>query len=141
MPSFFVQLPSKSPFLQHLRCAIVYQIQVIINILYCIVYHVTVITLQRSSESVISSGKKSANPALMVPCFQLKNADHEGWMNKLGGSGLIPKNWRRRWFVLNESKLYYYKTSFVSAHHLDSFVKQLLQQMSFWHLLYMVISN
>ena len=58
---------------------------------------------------------KKANPALMVPCFQLKNADHEGWMNKLGGSGLTPKNWRRRWFVLQGKKLYYYKTSFVSA--------------------------
>jgi len=55
---------------------------------------------------------KKANPALMVPCFQLKNADHEGWMNKLGGSGLTPKNWRRRWFVLQGKKLYYYKTSF-----------------------------
>lgn len=58
---------------------------------------------------------KKANPALMVPCFQLKNTDHEGWMNKLGGSGLTPKNWRRRWFVLQGKKLYYYKTSFVSC--------------------------
>jgi len=61
-----------------------------------------------------ATGKKSANPALMVPCFQLKNADHEGWMNKQGGSGLTPKNWRRRWFVLKDNRLYYYKTAFVS---------------------------
>ena len=60
------------------------------------------------------SGKK-ANPALLVPCFQLKQVDHEGWMNKLGGSGLTPKNWRRRWFVLKDKKLYYYKTTFVSG--------------------------
>ncbi len=65
--------------------------------------------------------KKSANPALMVPCFQLKNTEQEGWMNKQGGSGLTPRNWRRRWFVLKESKLYYYKTSFVSADCLKFF--------------------
>lgn len=58
------------------------------------------------------SGHKKANPALLVPCFQLKDVDHEGWMNKMGGSGLTPKNWRRRWFVLKSGKLYYYKTSF-----------------------------
>ena len=36
-------------------------------------------------------------------------------MNKMGGSGFTPKNWRRRWFVLKSGKLYYYKTSFVSV--------------------------
>ena len=35
-------------------------------------------------------------------------------MCKLGGSGLTPKNWRRRWFILKDKKLYYYKTAFVS---------------------------
>lgn len=63
---------------------------------------------------IVGSGKKAANPALMVPCFQLKNADKEGFMCKLGGSGLTPKNWRRRWFVLKDKRLYYYKTAFVS---------------------------
>ena len=57
---------------------------------------------------------KKANPALLVPCFQLKDKECEGWMNKLGGSGLTPKNWRRRWFVLKDRKLLYYKTAFVS---------------------------
>ena len=51
----------------------------------------------------------------MVPCFQLKNAQKEGFMQKLGGSGLTPRNWRRRWFVLKDKKLYYYKTAFVSS--------------------------
>ena len=37
-------------------------------------------------------------------------------MNKMGGSGFTPKNWRRRWFVLKGGKLYYYKTSFVSIY-------------------------
>ncbi|CAI8005502.1 Connector enhancer of kinase suppressor of ras 1 [Geodia barretti] len=68
-----------------------------------------------SKDSPATSSKKS-NPALLVPCFQLKDVDHEGWMNKMGGSGFTPKNWRRRWFVLKTGKLYYYKTSFdVSA--------------------------
>lgn len=51
----------------------------------------------------------------MVPCFQLRDALKEGFMCKLGGSGLTPKNWRRRWFVLKDKKLYYYKTAFVSS--------------------------
>ena len=34
----------------------------------------------------------------------------------VGGSGFTPKNWRRRWFVLKDGKLYYYKTSFVSIY-------------------------
>ena len=66
---------------------------------------------------VVGGNKKAANPALVVPCFQLTNADKEGFMNKLGGSGLTPKNWRRRWFVLKDKKLYYYKTAFVSPLH------------------------
>jgi hypothetical protein len=60
--------------------------------------------------------KKQSSPELMIPCFQIKDADHEGWLSKLGGSGLTPKNWRRRWFVLKGSDLFYYKTAFdVSA--------------------------
>jgi len=68
---------------------------------------------------IVGGGKKSAKPALMVPCFQLKESDREGFMFKLGGSGFTPKNWRRRWFVLKDRKLYYYKTSFVSDRQLD----------------------
>lgn len=35
----------------------------------------------------------------------------------VGGSGFTPKNWRKRWMVLKDKKLYYYKTSFVSILH------------------------
>ena len=66
-----------------------------------------------SQENVSKEMGKSINPSLMVPCFQLKDVDLEGWMNKLGGSGLTPKNWRKRWFVLKGGRLYYYKTAFV----------------------------
>ena len=31
----------------------------------------------------------------------------EGYLTKLGGR---VKNWKRRWFVLRDGKLYYYKT-------------------------------
>ena len=33
------------------------------------------------------SGKKT-NRELLVPCFQLKDTDHEGWMTKQGGPAL-----------------------------------------------------
>ena len=75
----------------------------------------THITLQSKEDLRSIGGKKSTNPALLVPCFQLKDTQLQGWMNKLGGSGLTPKNWRRRWFVLKDRKLFYYKTSFVSV--------------------------
>eukprot|EP00731_Ephydatia_muelleri_P031901 Em0023g408a len=69
-----------------------------------------------SQENISKEMGKKINPSLMVPCFQLKDVDLEGWMNKLGGSGLTPKNWRKRWFVLKGGRLYYYKTAFdVSA--------------------------
>lgn len=28
--------------------------------------------------------KKKTNPALLVPCFQLKEPDFQGWVHKLG---------------------------------------------------------
>ena len=34
--------------------------------------------------SVLKSAGKKANPALLVPCFQLKETTAEGWMNKMG---------------------------------------------------------
>ncbi|KAK3699577.1 hypothetical protein QZH41_014281, partial [Actinostola sp. cb2023] len=51
---------------------------------------------------------------------ELKREDSEdpskvsvkGYLLKLGGSGLTPRNWRKRWFVLKEDNcLYYYKNS------------------------------
>ncbi|XP_011404187.1 PREDICTED: connector enhancer of kinase suppressor of ras 2-like [Amphimedon queenslandica] len=68
------------------------------------------------SQSVFFQGdkglKKKTNPALLIPCFQLKDPDFQGWVHKLGGTGLTPKNWRRRWFVLKNSRIYYYKTPY-----------------------------
>uniref|UniRef100_H3CGV1 Cytohesin 1b n=1 Tax=Tetraodon nigroviridis TaxID=99883 RepID=H3CGV1_TETNG len=36
------------------------------------------------------------------------NPDREGWLLKLGGSGRV-KTWRRRWFILTDSCLYYFE--------------------------------
>ena len=41
-------------------------------------------------------------------CYALLAAS--GWLTKQGGSGLTPKNWRRRWFVLKAGAVYYYKS-------------------------------
>ena len=49
---------------------------------------------------------------LKVPCNTIRNPDCTGWLTKLGGSGLTPRNWRKRWFVLKGEDLYYYKSSF-----------------------------
>ena len=45
-----------------------------------------------------------------VSCKSLYPNACEGWLMKLGGSGLTPRNWRRRWFVLKGFCLYYFKT-------------------------------
>lgn len=37
---------------------------------------------------------------------------YSGYLLKLGGTGIIPKNWRKRWCVLRQDQcLYYYKTA------------------------------
>ena len=51
---------------------------------------------------------------LKVPCSSIRNPDCTGWLTKQGGSGLTPKNWRKRWFVLKGDNMYYYKSSFDS---------------------------
>lgn len=38
--------------------------------------------------------------------FTFFSPDKEGWLVKQGGSW---KNWKRRWFVLSDSCLYYFK--------------------------------
>ena len=45
-----------------------------------------------------------------VSCKSLQPNSCEGWLLKLGGSGLTPKNWRKRWFVLKGFCLYYFKS-------------------------------
>lgn len=42
-----------------------------------------------------------------VSVASLSPAENEGWMTKEGGS---IKSWKRRWFVLKDKKLYYFKT-------------------------------
>ncbi|XP_029197113.2 LOW QUALITY PROTEIN: uncharacterized protein LOC114962291 [Acropora millepora] len=46
-----------------------------------------------------------------VSCRGLGEADHEGWLSKKGGM-LFLTGWKRRWVVLKEGKLYYFKTAF-----------------------------
>ena len=36
---------------------------------------------------------------------------HSGWLGKKGGSGITPRNWRRRWFVLKDDCIAYYYAS------------------------------
>jgi len=51
-----------------------------------------------------------ASPVVETPCAALNNPSMQGWLTKQGGSGLTPKNWRRRWFVLKAGAVYYYKS-------------------------------
>ncbi|KJE92192.1 hypothetical protein CAOG_03205 [Capsaspora owczarzaki ATCC 30864] len=44
-----------------------------------------------------------------VPAESIRNPDHSGYMQKQGGSGFTPKNWRRRYFIMKGNTLYYYK--------------------------------
>lgn len=43
-----------------------------------------------------------------VPCG---NTVYSGWLGKKGGSGITPRNWRRRWFVLKDDCIAYYYNS------------------------------
>ena len=40
-----------------------------------------------------------------VPCGSVV---HSGWLWKKGGTGLTPRNWRHRWFVLRDDCIVYY---------------------------------
>lgn len=33
---------------------------------------------------------------------------YSGWLEKRGGTGMTPRNWRRRWFVLRDDCIAYY---------------------------------
>ena len=42
---------------------------------------------------------------------------YSGWLGKKGGSGITPRNWRRRWFVLKDDCIaYYYGSPEVDIH-------------------------
>ena len=41
---------------------------------------------------------------------------YNGWLYKKGGSGMTPRNWRRRWFIVRDDCIaYYYPSSEVSV--------------------------
>eukprot|EP00047_Mylnosiga_fluctuans_P009734 m.12846 g.12846 ORF g.12846 m.12846 type:complete len:1043 (-) comp2763_c0_seq1:89-3217(-) len=58
-----------------------------------------------------SMPRKASIPLdINTPCAAVAHPEAEGWLCKLGGSGLTPKNWRTRWFVLKQGTLLYYKS-------------------------------
>ena len=59
-----------------------------------------------SAESVVllvNSIKPTPVPSGKVVC--------NGWLNKRGGTGMTPRNWRRRWFVVRDDCVAYYYSS------------------------------
>ena len=59
-----------------------------------------ILLLQRVRPAPIPSGKVVYN----------------GWLTKRGGTGMTPRNWRRRWFVVRDDCIaYYYHTPDVSV--------------------------
>ncbi|XP_048578135.1 microtubule-associated protein futsch isoform X2 [Nematostella vectensis] len=46
-----------------------------------------------------------------ISCMELKDVDYEGWLTKKGG-GKVFAAWKRKWVVVKDQRLYYYKTSF-----------------------------
>lgn len=68
-------------------------------------------TLQTAA-TILAAKQPTKSEIPAIPCRDLINPKLTGWLWKLGGSGFTPKNWRKRWFVLHECNLYYYKTAF-----------------------------
>jgi len=67
-------------------------------------------TLRKRKGKKPSRSTSSILGDLSVACKDLYPNACEGWLTKLGGSGLTPRNWRKRWFVLKGYCLYYFKT-------------------------------
>jgi len=57
----------------------------------------------------MSSNKKEkeSKAKAALAQLQLHKAKKQGWLTKSGGKGL-KKNWRQRWFVLDDVNLYYF---------------------------------
>jgi len=52
----------------------------------------------------------------LSPCAYAGQLVYSGWLLKKGGSGVTPRNWRRRWFVVRDDCIaYYYAAPSVSA--------------------------
>ncbi|XP_068698174.1 uncharacterized protein [Montipora foliosa] len=64
-------------------------------------------TPENSPEITIQKGRDDHR----VSCRGLGEADHEGWLSKKGGM-LFLTGWKRKWVVLKDGKLYYFKTAF-----------------------------
>lgn len=58
---------------------------------------------QHSVELVLHTSKPRPVPS--------GNVVYSGWLGKKGGSGITPRNWRRRWFVLRDDCIAYYYNS------------------------------
>eukprot|EP00116_Pleurobrachia_bachei_P008569 sb/3468831/ len=67
-------------------------------------------TLKKKKNKKPSRSTSSILGDTNVSCKSLQPNSCEGWLLKLGGSGLTPKNWRKRWFVLKGFCLYYFKS-------------------------------
>lgn len=85
----------------------------------CCPFHVSSLPLCAAEERetpVVVARNETASKQEWLHCTGLnlnRTVQHlflSGWLTKLGGSGLTPKNWRRRWFVLKDNTVYYYKT-------------------------------
>ena len=51
--------------------------------------------------------KKKEDLDVLLAAFQPHSTKKQGYMVKLGGSG-IKKGWRQRWFALDDQNLYYF---------------------------------
>ena len=65
---------------------------------------------------LFQSRRKSASPATTVKSPSIKRCDEapvtlHGWLFKQGSDGLML--WKKRWFVLSEYCLFYYKGEFL----------------------------
>jgi len=62
------------------------------------------------------SDDAALNPDLLSrSAISLRNAAKQGYLTKEGGKGL-KKNWKKRWFILQEEYLYYYTDDAVRLH-------------------------
>eukprot|EP00045_Choanoeca_perplexa_P013737 m.156615 g.156615 ORF g.156615 m.156615 type:complete len:1085 (+) comp16443_c0_seq2:159-3413(+) len=75
-------------------------------------------TLSFNKQQLIGRKSQTGNEIILdgtevnIPCAMVEEPDLAGWLMKQGGSGFTPKNWRKRWFVLKQGVVLYYKQPF-----------------------------